>query len=66
VNVDLRGGETEAARGVHGLKHVLNELMEFGSVEFGLGHRGSGAFEVRVVEVTDHFVGHQNCLTCSM
>ncbi len=37
MNIDLRRGQTDAVRGIHGFEHVVNELMQFGRIEFGDG-----------------------------
>ena len=63
-NIDLRRGETDAMRSIHGFEHVLDQLMQFGRIEFGDGV--GRPFEDWVVQVSDDFISIQKSLTCSM
>ena len=62
-NADLRRGQAHALGRVHGFEHVLDQLVQFGRIEFG--HRCGLLFEHRLAVQNDR-IRHQKFLTCSM
>ena len=61
-NSDLRRGQSDAFGRVHGFEHVVDELVQFGRIEFG---DAFGLFFEHRLAVQHDRVGHQKFLTCS-
>src|SRR5215469_4356590 len=62
-DADLRGGEPDAFRSIHGFEHIGDQLMQFGRIEFG--NVGGFALEDRIA-IFDYRIDHQKFFTCSL
>ena len=63
-DIDLRRGQADPMRSIHGFEHVCHKLMQFRRVELGDGC--GRPFENRIVQILDDACEvHQKFLTCS-
>ena len=62
ADADLRRGQADAFGRVHGLEHVVDQLVQLGRVEFG---DRLGLFFEHGLAVLHDRVNHQKFFTCS-